>query len=129
METKMVNALYNSTLPKLPVIRRVPTRYQRILPLALMKQLQCTVVGGAPGVLTVAISDSQQVAAIASLEKITGRHIFFVLVDPSSMRLLISRLERHERLKCKALGRPYYLHWLQIHAFMLFLCEHRFALP
>ena len=126
----MVHALYTSTLPKLPVIRRVPTRYQRLLPLALMKQLQCTVVGGAPGVLTVAISDAHQVASIASLEKITGRHIFFVLVDPSSMRLLISRMERCEHLKCReVLGRPYYLHWLQLHAFMLFLCERQFVLP
>ena len=124
----MVNSLYNGTLPRLPGIRRVPTRYQRILPLPLMKRWQCTVVGAARGVLTVAISDSQQVATSLSLEKITGRRIFFVLVDPPYMRLLISRLERYEYDKCReALGRPSYLHRQQIHAFLLFLREHRFV--
>jgi hypothetical protein len=129
METEMVNGLSNGTLPRLPIIRRVPTRYSRMLPLTLMKQWQCTVVGAARGVLTVAISDSQQVATAASLEIITGQRIFFVLVDPPCMRLLISRLERYEHQKCReALGRPFYLHRLQLHAFILFLHEHRFAL-
>ena len=130
METKMVNSLDNDTLPRLPIIRRVPTRYQRILPLTLMKQLQCSVVGAAPGVLTIAISDSRHIATSASLEKITGRRIFFVLVDPACMRLLITRLERYEHHKCReALGCPYYLHRLQLLAFHRFLHEHRYRLP
>ena|SRR5438270_8211677 len=130
METKMVNALSDGTPPRLPIIRRVPTRYSSMLPLTLMKQWQCTVVGAARGVLTVAISDSRQVATSASLEIITGQRIFFVLVEPACMRLLISRLERYEHHTCReALGRPFYLHRLQLHAFMLSLRERRFVLP
>ena len=125
----MVNDLSNGTLPRLSGIRRVPTRYSRMLPLTLMKRWQCTVLGAAGGVLTVAISDSQQAATAAPLEILTGRRIFFVLVDPPRMRLLISRLERYEHHKCReALGCPFYLHRLQLHAFMLFLREQCFAL-
>ena len=125
----MVNDLSNGTLPRLPTIRRVPTRCSRMLPLTLMKRWQCTVLGAARGVLTVAISDSQRAATAASLEIITGRPIFFVLVDPPCMRLLISRLERYEHHKCReALGCPFYLHRLQLHAFILFLREQRFVL-
>ncbi|SRR5438132_5910155 len=86
-----------SLIPELFVLRRVPMRYRRILPLILMKRLQCIVVGSAPGVLTVAITDRQNTSAIDSLRRLTGQAIFPVLIDPTRMRLLIQRIERFEQ--------------------------------
>jgi hypothetical protein len=118
----MISRLYDGPLPILPVIRRVPTRYHHILPLPFMKHLQCIVIGEGPGVLTVAISDARKVEVIASLEALMGRRIFAVLVDPSTMSLLISRLERCERKSyTEEIRRPCYLHQLQLHAFIHFL--------
>ncbi len=77
----MANSLYACPLPRLPAIRRVPVCYHHILPLPLVKHLQCVVVGAARGVLTVAIANTQHVETIAPLEKITGQRIFAVLVD------------------------------------------------
>jgi hypothetical protein len=86
-----------SLIPQLFVLRRIPTRYHRVLPLTVMKQFQCIVVGSAPGVLTVAITDRQNTAVIEFLRKFTGQAIFPVLIDPTRMRLLIRRIERYER--------------------------------
>ena len=83
-------------IPQLFVLRRVPVRYSRILPLTVMKKYQCLVVGSAPGVLTVAITNRQNTLVIESLKKFTGQSIFPVLIDPINMRLLIRRLERNE---------------------------------
>jgi hypothetical protein len=86
-------------IPQLFVLRRVPMRYRRILPLTVMKQFQCIVVGSAPGVLTVAITDRQNTSVIESLRKFTGQAIFPVLIDPTRMRLLIQRIERYEQCR------------------------------
>jgi Type II secretion system (T2SS), protein E, N-terminal domain len=83
-------------IPHLFVLRRVPMRYYRILPLRVMKKFQCIVVGSAPGVLTVAITNRQNTVVIESLKKFTGQSIFPVLIDPAKMRLLIQRIERNE---------------------------------
>ena len=83
-------------IQQLFVLRRVPVRYSRILPLTVMKKYQCLVVGSAPGVLTVAITNRQNTLVIESLKKFTGQSIFPVLIDPITMRLLIRRLERNE---------------------------------
>ena len=86
-----------SLIPELFLLRRVPMRYRRILPLSVMKQLQCIVVGSAPGILTVAITDRQNASIIDSLRRFTGQAIFPVLIDPTRMRLLIQRIERFEQ--------------------------------
>src|SRR6266849_3538367 len=83
-----------SLIPEMFVLRRVPVRYRHILPLSVMKQLQCIVVGSAQGVLTVAITDRQNASAIDSLRRFTGQAIFPVLIDPTRMRLLIERIEQ-----------------------------------
>ncbi len=88
-----------SLIPQLFVLRRVPIRYRRILPLTVMKRFQCIVVGSAPGVLTVAITDRQNTLAIESLRNLTGQAIFPVLIDPTRMRLLIQRIERNEHCR------------------------------
>ena len=117
----MGNIVYDDPIPSLSTIRRVSTRYQRILPLELMKRYQCIVVGAARAILTVAITDSTQLEAIRSWEKLTGYSVFAVQVEPARMRLLLSRLERVEGWnRMKLLGRPCYLHGLQASAILFF---------
>src|SRR5260370_29778656 len=109
-------------IPRLDTIRRVPSRYHRILPLELMKDYQFIVVGAAGDTLTIAITDQQQRPIIESLKKLTGHAIFPVFVDPVRMRLLIERIERCERRKYhQLLGRPYYLHRIQLQSITRFL--------
>ena len=83
-------------IPQLFVLRRVPMRYYRVLPLTVMKKFQCIVVGSAPGVLTVAITNRQNTLIIESVKKFTGQSIFPVLIDTTKMKLLIQRIERNE---------------------------------
>jgi Type II secretion system (T2SS), protein E, N-terminal domain len=83
-------------IPQLCVLRRVPMGHRHVLPLQVMKKFQCIVVGSAPGVLTVAITDRQNTVVIEYLKKFTGQAIFPVLIDPIRMRLLIRRIERNE---------------------------------
>jgi hypothetical protein len=97
-------------IPQLRVIRRVPMRYRQILPLTIMKQYHCIVVGAAQGVLTVAITDRQNMAVIESLSRFTRRAIFPVLIDPNRMRLLIRRIERGEQCR----KRIFYLKGVQL---------------
>jgi len=93
----IANSVRGSLIPQLYVLRRVPLRYRRMLPLSIMKRFQCIVVGSAQGVLTVAITDQQNTSVIESLREITGQAIFPVLIDPDRMRLLIQRIERCEQ--------------------------------
>lgn len=118
----MASSPFYGPIPRLDTIRRVPTRYHRILPLELMKDFQLIVVGAAPGTLTIAITDQQQEPVIELLKKLTGRAIFTVYVDPARMRLLIDRVERCEQRKYrKLLGCPCYLHHIQLQGIILFL--------
>ena len=113
---------YGRPIPRLDTIRRVPSRYHRILPLELMKNYQFIVVGAARGTLTVAITDQEQRPIIETLQKLTGHAIFPVFVNPTTMRLLIDRIERCERRKYRRLlGRPYYLHRIQLQSIIQFL--------
>ncbi|MGZ3623406.1 MAG: GspE/PulE/PilB domain-containing protein [Ktedonobacteraceae bacterium] len=83
-------------IPRLFVLRRVQMRYYHTLPLSIMKKFQCIVVGSAPGVLTVAITNRQNTTAIEYLKNLTGLSIFPVLIDPTNLRLLIHRIARDE---------------------------------
>jgi hypothetical protein len=115
-------SLYNGPLPNYRSIRRVPSRSRQILPLRLIRRYRCIVVGTTRDALTVAITDARQKQWIESLERLTGYPIFTVLVDPTRMGLLLTRLERREQQKHdEAIGRPYYLHKLQLHAFLSFI--------
>jgi hypothetical protein len=118
----MSYSLYNGPLPNYRSIRRVPSRSRQILPLRLMQRYRCIVVGTTRDALTVAITDARQKQWIESLERLTGYPIFTVLVDPARMGLLLTRLERREQQKHdETMGRPYYLHKLQLHAFLSFI--------
>jgi hypothetical protein len=120
--TQIADSPLHSLIPRLDTIRRVPSRFHRILPLELMKNYHFIVVGAAQGTLTVAISDQQQGPIIEALQKLTGYAIFTVFVDPLRMRQLIDRMERCERRKySKLLGRPYYFHRIQLQAIVWFL--------
>src|SRR5205823_2942143 len=119
---EMANSLECSVIPRYCFLRRVPTRYQRVLPLNLMKHYQCIVVGAAQGTLTVAITGEEQVAVIESIKRLTGRTIFPVLIDPPRMQMLIQRIERCEQRRArKGLGSIYYLHRCQAYAIISFL--------
>jgi len=113
----IADSVRGNLIPQLYVLRRVPMRYRRMLPLTFMKRFQCIVVGSAQGVLTVAITDQQNTSVIESLRSITGRAIFPVLIDPTRMRLLIQRVERYEQYRQALSARTrdareqaYYLH-------------------
>ena len=95
----IADSVRGNLIPQLYVLRRVPMRYRRMLPLTIMKRFQCIVVGSAQGVLTVAITDRQNTSVIESLRRITGQAIFPVLIDPNRMRLLIQRVERYEQYR------------------------------
>ena len=111
----MANIPCHTPIPRFDTIRRVPSRYHRIFPLALMKEYQFAVIGAAGNTLTIAISDQQPRPMIESLNKLTGRAVFPVLVEPARMHLLIERIERCERRKYYQLrGRRNYLHNAQL---------------
>ena len=119
-----MNDLSSRPIPTLAAVRWVPTRYQHILPLEVIKRHQCLVLGGARGVLTVAIADTRDRPLVDALEKFTGRRIFTVLIDPVSMRILIERLERDSSrrgTRQKSLVRPCYLHRVQLRALVNYI--------
>src|SRR5690242_17868462 len=92
-------SVYSNPIPQLGTLRRVPIRYRRILPLTIMKQYQCIIVGAERGILTVAIADRQNKSVIELLSKYTGQAIFPVLIESDRMRLLIRRIERREQYR------------------------------
>lgn len=108
----------DTTIPQYGNLRRVPGRFRQALPLNLMKQCQCVVVGHASGVLTVAISDQQDISVLDTLSKLIGHRIFPVLVNPVRMRLLIQRIENYKRNQGKAFKERSSLDQLYIHALM-----------
>ncbi len=95
----MAQRIRDDSIPRFIDARRIPTRYQHMLPLHLMQQFQCAVLGAAPGVLTIAITDPNNRCLIYILRRLTNCDIFPVLVEPDRMRLLLQRLERNRRGK------------------------------
>src|SRR5258708_38721450 len=91
----IADSVRGNLIPQLYILRRVPMRYSRILPLTIMKRFQCIVVGSAQGVLTAAITDRQNISLIESLKRITGQAIFPVFIHRTQMRLLSPRIERN----------------------------------
>jgi hypothetical protein len=108
-------------IPRLVCLRRVPTCYQHILPLSIMKTYQCIVVGGEPGSLTVAITNRKNVALLKVLGELVGCTIFPVLIDPNHLHLLIRRMERAEHKKHKALNLMVSGYPLHLHSMLMFL--------
>lgn len=97
-------------IPKFSDVRRVPVRYHRVLPLAVSKRYQCVVLGASAHALTVGITERESEALLDFLHVLTGASIFPVLVEPRRMHLLISRIERYQRLYEQCCY-PYYNIW------------------
>ena len=108
-------ALHVNSLQELrfDTLRRVPLRCRRILPLSVMKQYQCVVVGATREELSVAFSARPCMSVIRVLRIVTGCHIFPVLTEPARIRLLIHRIELYEQHR-RALNWPYYTHWFLV---------------
>jgi len=102
-------------IPQMRDLRRIPLRYRSNLPLKVMKEHQCVVVGSARGVMTVAITDRYNSSSIKALTKLIGHPIFPVWVKPARMDLLIKRMERWELRKDEILRWPRILSSFEIH--------------
>lgn len=74
------------------------TRYRTFLPLRIVRQYQCVVLGASRTILTVGITaDCRSHALIVFLQVLTGCTIFPVLIESRRMQLLIGRIERYQR--------------------------------
>lgn len=90
-----------NSVPHFAGVRRVPLRYQRLLSLEFMKHCDCAILGSAPGVLTVAVTDPDNKLLLITLKFLTGYEIFPVFVNDTRMKILLQRLERNLRHKVK----------------------------
>ncbi|HEY0755337.1 MAG TPA: hypothetical protein VGD98_15365 [Ktedonobacteraceae bacterium] len=107
-------------VPRLRDVRRVPLRYQRLLPLTVSKSHQCVVLGATSHTLTIGMIECKDERWLAYLRSFTGMAIFPVLVEAGKMRLLIARLERYQRF-CQRHSRACYTLQLPSQARVLFL--------
>lgn len=89
----------SQVIPLLDAVRRVPARYHHVLPLPVIKQQQCLVLGAEAQILTVGITAREHEALLACLQMLTGMAIFPVLIEPRRMHLLIRRMERQHRFR------------------------------
>src|SRR5437588_4171239 len=110
-----IPCVHDNLIPQLRDLRRIPERYERMLPLKVMKRYQCAVVGSARGVLTVAITDRHDTFLIKKLTRFIERPIFPVWVKPVRMHFLFKRMERRERHKDEMLRSPRLLSLFEIH--------------
>ena len=109
----------SSQMPRYDRVRWVPKRFRRILPLNVMKQYRCIVVGGTKEVLTVAFTSRKNAYVIQGLRKLTGQDIFPVLIKSERMRMLLTKAETSSRCK-----RPFqlqcYIYRSHIRALLMF---------
>ena len=117
-------SVYGDFIPRLRDVRRVPVRYQRILPLSVMKRYQCVVLGASSRTLTVGIVERKDERLFAFLRMLTGATIFPVLVEPGRMDLLITRMERDQRFN-KRYSQAYYVLHLPSQVRLLLLYQER----
>ncbi|HZU70454.1 MAG TPA: hypothetical protein VFA09_24495 [Ktedonobacteraceae bacterium] len=104
----MADTGHDKAIPYYNTLRRIPERYRETLSLSLMKQYQCVVIGSARGVVTVAISDHEDISILETMSRLLGRSIFPVLVSPVTIRLVIRRFEHYQRSKARIFGqRPF----------------------
>ncbi|HLI05191.1 MAG TPA: hypothetical protein VKV40_01330 [Ktedonobacteraceae bacterium] len=121
--SNIAQGIHSDLIPKFPHVRRVPPRYRRILALNVMKLHLCAVIGSAPGILTVAITDCSNTSLIEALGQLTGCRIFPVLVEPRRMRLLIQRVEFYECRRYRRMQPSSFLHPRQSHLVVSLLCR------
>ncbi len=122
---KLINyGLPDAMISRLWTLRRIPGRYRRLLPVAVMKRHQCVVIGGDQSILTVAITEPENTCILNILSTLTGRTIFPVLIDPVRMRLLIRRIERMEYAHYAPTDSLALYYTLQQRSMLLFLISH-----
>jgi hypothetical protein len=114
-----VHDRYARLIPRFRSLRRVPMPYRHVLPLKVMMRHQCLVVGAAQDMLTVGITDRQDISILTLLSKLTGRTIFPVLVDSIRINLLIQRIDRYQHSRGNVSDYLLYLHRLQIKAMVI----------
>lgn len=118
-----VERVHDDFMPRLHDVRRVAVRYQRVLPLSIMKEHQCVVLGATAHMLTVGVIERKEKRWFQLMRAMTGTAIFPVLVEPERMRLLLARIERSQRFR-QRYSRAFYVSQLpmQVRQF-LFLRE------
>ncbi len=114
----------DGTIPRLHDVRRVPVRYQRMLPLPVSKCYHCVVLGASSHTLTVGITEHKDEELLDFLRMLTGAAIFPVLVEPKRMSLLVARMERSQRFR-KRYSRAYYVLQLPVRARLILLFRER----
>lgn len=117
--------VHGGVIPRLNDVRRVPVRYQRVLPLSVIKRYQCVVLGGSANILTVGITERDNEALLDLLQVLTGATIFPVLVEPKRMHLLIARMERYQRFQKRRSQAYYALHMPAVVRLLLAFHEDR----
>lgn len=116
--------LHDGNIPRLHDVRRVPPRYQQVLPLPVSKYYRCVVLGGASRTLTVGIVERKDEELLDFLHMLTGAAIFPVLVEPKRMNLLVARMERYQRFR-KRYSRAYYVLSLPLYVRQILLFRER----
>lgn len=92
---KIVDETSAIPVPSLLLIRRVPRRCYRLLPLWFMQRYRCIVIGKASDALTLAVTDLHNTDKLTIVQELTGCHALFpVMVSERQMRLLLRRIER-----------------------------------
>lgn len=91
--------IHDDFMPRLHDVRRVAVRYQCMLPLSVMKEHQCVVLGATAHMLTVGVIERKEKRWFQLIHAMTGTAIFPVLVEPKRMRLLLARIERSQRFR------------------------------
>ena len=106
--------------PRFDTVRHVPLRYREMLPMQVMRQCRCIVVGSGRGVLTVAFDEQPGIHVINGISRLTGQAIFPVLIRPARMNLLLQRIEFWHSCHVSRNHR-YYLHRYHVHAMLQML--------
>ena len=75
-------------VPYLPPPHHIPSSVRSLLPLEVMRQLQCLPIGRDRNALTVALADPTDRGALLRLEEITGLAIFPVMTDLDALKAL-----------------------------------------
>lgn len=93
------SSVCDNPIPRLSDVRRVPVRYQQVLPLSVIKRYRCVVLGASRNALTVGVIEGDNTALLDFLRVLTGATVFPVLVEPKLMCLLIKRVERFKHFR------------------------------
>ncbi len=75
-------------IPYLAPPQQIPSSVRNLLPLEVMRQLQCLPIGRERNALTVALADPTDQAVLRRLEQLTGMTIFPVMTDPDVLETL-----------------------------------------